>query len=225
MVLSRPLIIYIHGFNSSTASEKARQFESLCSRSEDYSVAVPELSHDPRRALAQLEALIDDAGRNIHILVGSSLGGYYATWLAEKYGCRAALVNPAVSPAKTLGEEFLGPQKNLYTGEEYEFTRQYADYLDTLDVNPLQHAKNYLLLVQTGDEVLDYRQAVARYAGSIQVVQAGGSHRFEGFAAVVPAILEFAGSGTLSAASRDAIATLDEERQAQQQEQPMRKTQ
>jgi predicted esterase YcpF (UPF0227 family) len=203
MVSSRPLIIYIHGFNSSPASEKARQFASFCSRSEDYSVAVPELSHDPRRAIAQLEALIDNAGGNIHILVGSSLGGYYATWLAEKYGCRAALVNPAVSPAKTLGEEFLGPQKNLYTGEEYEFTRDYADYLDSLDVNPLQHAKNYLLLVQTGDEVLDY----------------------EDFAAVVPAILEFAGSGTLSAASRDAIATLDEERQAQQQEQPMRKTQ
>ena len=204
MVLSRPLIIYIHGFNSSPASEKARLFTDYCARSNKYIVEAPELSHDPERAIAQLEALISDAGGNILILVGSSLGGYYATWLAEKHRCRAALVNPAVSPAKTLGEEFLGLQKNLYTGEEYEFTREYAEYLDTLDVNPLQHPENYLLLVQTGDQVLDYRRAVERYAGSAQVVQQGGSHRFEDFEAVIPAILEFAETGTLQASGEQA---------------------
>lgn len=203
-----PLIIYIHGFNSSPASEKAQDFARFCSTSPDYTLAVPALSHDPERAIAQLETLIDDAGGNIHVLVGSSLGGYYATWLAEKYGCRAALVNPAVSPAKTLGEEFLGLQKNLYTGEEYEFTREYALYLDTLDVNPLQRAENYLLLAQTGDSVLDYRQAVTRYAGSLQVVQQGGSHRFDGFAGVVPAILEFAGTGALTADTLAAIGSI-----------------
>lgn len=201
MVLSRPLIIYIHGFNSSPASRKARLFTDFCARSGRCIVETPELSHNPKRAIAQLESLISDAGGNIFILVGSSLGGYYATWLAEKFGCRAALVNPAVSPAKTLGEEFLGLQKNLYTGEEYEFTREYADYLDTLDVNPLKHPENYLLLVQTGDEVLDYHHAVERYAGSVQVVQQGGSHRFEDFEAVIPSILEFAETGCLQASS------------------------
>ena len=205
---SRPLIIYIHGFNSSPASEKAQVFAEFCHRNDDYSLAVPALSHDPEKALAQLEALIRDAGGKVYLLVGSSLGGYYATWLAEKYGCRAALVNPAVSPAKTLGEEFLGPQKNLYTGEQYDFTREHALFLDTLDVNPLEHPGQYLLLVQTGDEVLDYRQAVARYRGAVQVVQEGGSHRFEGFAAVMPAIMEFAASGTLSEATRAAISTV-----------------
>lgn len=198
MVSGRPLIIYIHGFNSSPASEKARQFASHCRESNACQLAVPELSHDPERAINQLETLVSDAGNRVHLLVGSSLGGYYATWLGEKYGCRAALVNPAVSPVKHLGEGFLGMQKNLYTGEEYEFTRDHALFLDSLDINPLKHAENYLLLVQTGDNVLDYRLAVERYAGSTQVVQEGGSHRFENFNEAIPSILEFGEHGALS---------------------------
>lgn len=205
---SLPLIIYIHGFNSSPASEKAQQFAAACGQRSDCRVAVPALSHDPREALRQLDALVEEAGGNVKILVGSSLGGYYATWLAEQTGCRAALVNPAVSPVKHLGEGFLGMQKNLYTGEEYEFTREYAHFLDTLDVNPLRHPENCLLLVQTGDEVLDYRLAVERYAGSLQVVQEGGSHRFEHFDRVIPAILEFADTGTLAPATRAGIQRL-----------------
>lgn len=211
MTSSRPLILYIHGFNSSPASAKAQDFIDYCNRHTDYAVAVPALSHDPEQALAQLETLIREAGERIHVLVGSSLGGYYATWLAEKYGCRAVLVNPAVSPAKTLGEEFLGPQKNLYTGEEYEFTRAYAEFLDTLDVNPVRSPGQFLLLVQTGDEVLDYQLAVTRYAQSLQVVQEGGSHRYEGFAAMLPAILEFADTGTLAPDTLAAVSTLQPE--------------
>lgn len=222
MSLGRPLIIYIHGFNSSPASGKAQEFASFCQRSAGYDVAVPALSHDPEQALGQLEALVAGAGGKVYLLVGSSLGGYYATWLGEKYDCRAVLVNPAVSPAKTLGEEFLGPQKNLYTGEEYEFTREHALFLDTLDVNPLQRPENYLLLVQTGDEVLDYRHAVARYAGSLQIVHEGGSHRYEGFARVMPAMLEFAATGALSAETRTAISRLDT---TDKREQRNRKTQ
>ena len=208
MTSSRPLIIYIHGFNSSPASEKALGFAASCRHTEEFAVAVPALSHDPERALRQLENLVEEAYGKLRLLVGSSLGGYYATWLAEKYGCRAVLVNPAVSPVKTLGEEFLGPQKNLYTGEEYEFTPEHARFLDTLDIKPLAHPENYLLLVQTGDQVLNYRQAVERYAGSLQVVQDGGSHRFEGFSEVIPAILEFARAGKLSAATHERIGNL-----------------
>lgn len=209
MKSSLPLIIYIHGFNSSPASEKAQQMIAACRQRGDFSLAVPALSHDPEQALQELENLVSEAGGNIHALVGSSLGGYYATWLGEKYGCRAALVNPAVSPVKNLDDSFLGMQKNLYTGEEYEFTRDHAQFLDTLDLHPLAHPENYLLLVQTGDEVLDYRHAVERYAGSVQVAQEGGSHRFEEFARVIPAILEFADTGALSPATLDAISRLE----------------
>lgn len=208
MTSSRPLILYIHGFNSSPASEKARCFAEHCGQLGAFDVEVPALSHDPEQAVAQLENLVAQAPAGIHLVVGSSLGGYYATWLAEKHGCRAALVNPAVSPVKHLGEEFLGPQKNLYTGEEYEFTRDHALFLDTLDIDPLAHPHNYLLLVQTGDKVLDYRLAVARYAGATQVVQEGGSHRFEAFDAMIPAILEFAEHGRLRPDTHAAISAL-----------------
>jgi len=203
----RPLIIYIHGFNSSPASEKAQQFKACCQRLESVDLAISELSFDPREAVNQLESLVAGADQKLYLLVGSSLGGYYATWLSEKYGCRAALINPAVSPVKTLGEEFLGPQQNLYTGQEYEFTREHALLLDTLDINPLQHSENFLLLVQTGDSVLDYRQAVERYKGSLQVVQEGGSHRFENFENVLPAMLEFAEHGTLAPETLENIAS------------------
>ena len=203
MSQSLPYIIYIHGFNSSPASEKAQQFRQFCQAREKFNVFVPALSHDPRAAVALLEALITEQGEPPFLIIGSSLGGYYATWLAEKYGCRAALVNPAVSPVKHLGEEFLGPQKNLYTGEEYEFTREHAGYLDTLDVDVLANPANYLLLVQTADEVLDYRLAVAHYAGAVQIVQEGGSHSFRNFSAMLPLIMAFAEHGSVSATDVD----------------------
>ena len=205
MSSGRPLIIYIHGFNSSPASEKAQQFSKFCQESGKYSIAVPEVSPDPQTAVTQLEALFVEAPEKPALLVGSSLGGYYATWLAEKYHCKAALVNPAISPVKTLGEEFLGPQKNLYSGLEYEFTREHALYLDTLDINPLQYPENYLLLVQTGDEVLDYRLAIERYEDSMQVVQQGGNHRFEQFEAMFEPMLEFAELGALRPETQAAI--------------------
>ena len=194
----RLFILYIHGFNSSPASEKAQQFQSFCQQLGNVDIAIPELSHDPEQALSQLQALIENAAGKIHLLVGSSLGGYYATWLSEKYNCRAALVNPAVSPVKNLGEEFLGTQKNYYSGIEYEFTREYALFLDTLDINPVTSPENFLLLLQTGDEVLDYRLAVERYQGSIQIVQEGGRHRFEEFDALFAPMMEFAQKGKLS---------------------------
>ena len=194
----RLFILYIHGFNSSPASEKAQQFQSFCQQHGNVDIVIPELSHDPEQALSQLQRLIENAAGNIHLLVGSSLGGYYATWLSEKYNCRAALVNPAVSPVKNLGEEFLGTQKNYYSGIEYEFTREYALFLDTLDINPVTSPENFLLLVQTGDEVLDYHLAVERYQGSVQIVQKGGSHRFEEFEAMFGPMMEFAEKGRLS---------------------------
>ena len=91
---------------------------------------------------------------------------------------------------------------------EYEFTLDYAVYLDSLDINPLRYPENYLLLVQTGDEVLNYHLAEERYADSLQIVQEGGSHRFEGFNNIIPAILEFAESGTLTSKSKAAVSTI-----------------
>lgn len=124
-------------------------------------------------------------------LIGSSLGGFYATFLAEKRGLRAALLNPAVRPYERL-REALGPQRNLYTGAEYEFTAQHLRELEALEVARVTPGR-YLLVVTTGDEVLDYRMAVAKYAGCEQIVIEGGDHGFSSFADYLIPVLGFCG--------------------------------
>jgi uncharacterized protein len=187
----RPRVVYLHGFNSSPASLKASLVVDFCQRHHIESV-VPALSHDPVLAMQTLEAAIA-AEPAPALLIGSSLGGYYATWLSEKYRLKAALVNPAVAPCATLHAEFLGHQRNPYSGEEYEFTQQHVESLRQFAVQRISNRHNYLLLVQTGDEVLDYRLAVQHYAGSQQLVQTGGNHSFENFADCLPRLMQFAG--------------------------------
>ena len=133
-----------------------------------------------------------DAAEGPVTLVGSSLGGYYSTWLVEHNpGVRAVLVNPAVYPYRLL-EDWLGNNANLYTEERYELTTTHLAQLKALDCPQLQDPSRYLLLVQTADETLDYREAVDKYAACVQFVQPGGSHGFEQFEALIPAVQAFA---------------------------------
>ena len=122
--------------------------------------------------------------------VGSSLGGFYATYMAEKHGARAVLINPAIDPHIGL-RAYLGPQKNLHTGEPYELTEAYLKAWQDLYV-PRITPERYLLLVETGDEVLDYRRAVERYAGAQQIVVPGGDHSLQSFPQHLARIVEFA---------------------------------
>jgi predicted esterase YcpF (UPF0227 family) len=192
MKVDRHRVIYLHGFNSSPASQKARLFTDYCHEQGLRDVLVPTLSHDPALALQTLDACIGGESEKVALLVGSSLGGYYATYLVERYGMKAALINPAVAPCDYLPKEILGTHRNQYTHEEYEFTLEHVAFLRTLNVEKIRDPSRYLLLVQTGDRTLDYRLAVKLYAGSQQVVQEGGSHSFDNFAAVLPRILQFA---------------------------------
>jgi len=128
-------------------------------------------------------------------LVGSSLGGTYATYLAEKHGCRAVLLNPAIDPHVGL-RAYLGTQKNLHTGEPYELTEAYLQEWKKLQVPRITPGR-YLLIVETGDEVLDYRRAVERYAGAEQVVIEGGDHSLQSFPRHLPRILEFSRANSL----------------------------
>ena len=183
-------LIYIHGFNSSPASFKARVLQSALAQCVPVmQFMAPALPHSPQAAAHLLDNLVlahPDA-----VLVGSSLGGYYATWLAERYEVRAVLVNPAVRPYELL-EGHVGKQKNLYTGEEYEFTHAHVDELRALECAAIS-PRHYLLMVETGDEVLDYRQAVARYREAQQVVIEGGDHGFGDFEKYLDAVFEFFG--------------------------------
>lgn len=153
----------------------------------------PQLPHSPKAAIALAEDIVVQkvgAGETV-ALVGSSLGGYYATYLAGKHGLRAVLVNPAVVAHISL-EQFVGPQQNLYSGERFDFTREHIAELRALEVPRISRPENFWLLVETGDAVLDYRQAVARYAGARQTVLAGGDHSFTRWADCLDPILEFA---------------------------------
>ena len=125
-------------------------------------------------------------------LVGSSLGGFYATHLAERLGARAVVINPAVRPYDDLQA---GSYVNLYTGEAFEFVGAHFATLRTLAVPRITRPERYFLLVRTGDEVLDWRVAVACYAGARQYVLGGGDHGWADFAVEIPSVLRFAGVG------------------------------
>jgi len=187
----QPAILYIHGLNSSPVSQKASQLSAalkklgLADR-----LRVPALHHHPRQALIQLEACLAELGRPL--LVGSSLGGYYATHLAERHGLKALLINPAVTPHRRF-DGYLGPQTNLYSGEVWDLTEDHVAALAELETAPPQDAERYQVWLQTGDEALDYRDAAQFYRGCALRIQAGGDHGFQGFADRLPALLAFAG--------------------------------
>lgn len=190
--MNAPLFIYIHGFNSSPASFKARFFKQwMTAQGRADQVLVPSLPHWPAKAVSQLELLIQQHSDRDITLIGSSLGGYYSTWLVEKYGVRAVLINPAVRPYELLAQ-MLGQQGNYYTDERYELTRDHLDQLLAINREVLHYPDRYLLLTQTDDETLDYREAVEKFSESPQLVQVGGSHGFDQFEHVIPAILAFA---------------------------------
>jgi uncharacterized protein len=181
------LIVYLHGFNSSAQSHKAQALARyLEERGLGAQYACPDLPPRPAEAIRAIEAFSGAC------FVGSSLGGFYATYMAEKHGARAVLINPAIDPHIGL-RAYLGPQRNLHTGEPYELTEDDLRAWQDLYV-PRITPSRYLLLVETGDEVLDYRRAVERYAGAAQVVVPGGDHSLASFPQHLPRILEFCGA-------------------------------
>lgn len=186
-----PTLLYLHGLNSSPASRKARQLSAAMARlGLAGQLRVPALHHHPRQAIAQLEAEIADLGWPV--LVGSSLGGYYATHLAERHGLRALLINPAVNPQRRF-DAYLGPQVNLYSGERWTLSEDHVAALAELEVPPPRDAERYQVWLQTGDETLDYRHAAEFYRYCALRIQAGGDHGFQGFAERLPALFAFAG--------------------------------
>ena len=184
------LIIYLHGFCSSPASWKSRLLaEEMARRGLADSFVCPQLSPVPDEAVAGISRLIEQADGPV-TLVGSSLGGHYANHLAEKYGLNAVLINPAVVARLDLNK-FVGDHANFHSGERFTFTAAHAAQLQAQVRQPTP--ERYWLLAETGDDVLDYRQAVDFYAGCRQTVLAGGDHGFTQFPGFVPQIIEFAG--------------------------------
>jgi predicted esterase YcpF (UPF0227 family) len=181
------MLIYIHGFGSSGKSGKAM----LLRKHLLEGVIAPSLPPIPDLAVDTLEQIVSciQQCEAPFFFAGSSLGGYYAAYLADKYDTKAVLINPSVKPYRTLAAH-IGLNHSYYDFSDYEFTQKHIDTLRKYDVkNP--DPSRYLLLLQTGDEVLDYREAVQKFQGAHIDIEEGGSHGYEDFARKIPLIVDF----------------------------------
>jgi len=193
------MILYLHGFRSSPRSFKATLMaRAMAERGLAQQWRCPQLPPSPRQAAdlaaaqaAELLALAPGARPEQLTVVGSSLGGYYATWLAQRIGCKAVLLNPAVDPARDLAAH-VGAQRGYHDDMPFEFLPRYLDELRELQVGELTRPDRYFLLACTGDEVLDWREMAARYAGCRQRIIEGGDHGISDFERWMPEVLSFA---------------------------------
>ena len=185
------MILYLHGFRSSPDSFKARLVgERMAALGRAGELVCPQLPASPQEAMALALSLVDGVPANALAIIGSSLGGYYATWLAEQLGCRAVLLNPAVNPLASL-ERHVGVTSAWHSGAPFEFKRAYIDELGALATAQITRPERYCLLAASGDEVLDYRAMVAHYAGARQHVIDGSDHGISDFAHYVDDVLAF----------------------------------
>jgi predicted esterase YcpF (UPF0227 family) len=168
-------------------SQLTKQY--LIEHNVDIQFHCPQILSSPKTAIAQLENIIASAPNQQWCIIGSSLGGYFATYLSEKYQLKAVLINPAVKPYE-LFVDYLGIQKNPYTEEVYHVTEQHMIDLECLLEEKIAK-KHYMVMVQTGDEVLDYQQAVEKYQNCQLIVQQGGDHSFINYDDMLPAMMEF----------------------------------
>ncbi|WP_426164834.1 YqiA/YcfP family alpha/beta fold hydrolase [Pseudoduganella sp. R-31] len=187
------MILYLHGFRSSPQSMKARLTgERMAQLGRSAEFICPQLPASPRRAMELAFGLVAGVPAEELTIVGSSLGGYYATWMAEKLGCRAVLLNPAVVAALDL-EKHVGVTTAYHSDEPFEFKREYIEELRALAVPKITQPERYFLVACTGDEVLDYRDMVAHYAGAKQKVVQGSDHAISEYAGYLDEVLEFCG--------------------------------
>lgn len=187
------MILYLHGFRSSPRSFKARVVaDRMKALGRGDELICPQLPASPKAAMDLALELVDGHAASELAIIGSSLGGFYATWLAERLGCRAALLNPAVNPLKDL-EKHVGVTTAWHSDEPFEFKREYIDELAALRVAQITQPERYCLLAATGDEVLDYRDMVAHYAGARQHVIEGSDHAIPEFPEYVDEVLAFCG--------------------------------
>lgn len=184
----RDLILYVHGWNSHANARKAQLIEHELKNHEIFDTASLTLKNHPKEAIKQLtEFILEKQSKyNVH-LVGSSLGGYYSVFLAETLNLKAAMINPAVWAYKIF-ENDRGDVENLNTGEKYFIDQSWIDSLEDIFIeNPTPD--RYLVLLQTGDETLDYKYAEKYFSGARIVIDEGGSHSFDGLEQKIPQIL------------------------------------
>ena len=191
----RMQIIYLHGFQSSPMSKKGQQLQQYCTTVEHADVHLPDLNKPPKHVLRDISKLIESLPLDQVRLVGSSLGGFYATYLVAKYGCPAVLINPAMQPWQLFEDLFGIEQIPLKVTDSWTLDADQLQQLQSIADTKLKHADKILVLLQRGDEVLDYRQA-QRYYNAAQpsaliLTDADGNHAMDDFEEKLPFVLRF----------------------------------
>jgi predicted esterase YcpF (UPF0227 family) len=185
-------LLYLHGFRSSPQSAKARQLAAwVQTRHPGVVWWCPQLPPSPRAAMQMVAEGIAGWPHDSMAVIGSSLGGFYATWVAEQTGCKAVLLNPAVNPARDLASH-IGEQTAWHdpTGQFF-FEPRFVDELRDLEMSGPKNPENYLALIAKGDEVLDWREMTGRYPGARIKLLEGGDHALSDFESHLPQILKF----------------------------------
>ncbi len=185
------MILYLHGFRSSPSSFKARllaQHYASIGRADDF--VCPQLPASPAAAIALAQELINQGRDDRLVLIGSSLGGYYATYLAEQNDCKAVLVNPAVKPPRDL-EKYVGVTTAFHSDEPFEFKHAYIDELKRFAIDTITRPERYFLIAATGDEVLDWRDMVDHYPQAKQLIIQGSDHGVSEFAEYIETVMAF----------------------------------
>lgn len=172
------MIIYIHGFGGSGEGVKAKIVRDYF---KEERVLAPSLSYVPELAIQTLTELIRLCKENEEVyLIGSSLGGYYALYLAERFDLKVVLLNPSIYPYKTLAL-WTGQARNFYDESSFMWSEKHVEMLKQYEISHLSSQKKIMLLVQSGDETLDHREAVGRLPQAKTIIDKGGSHSFEDF--------------------------------------------
>jgi len=150
----------------------------------------PQLLASPKESMDMVTQYIDRSGAERIVVIGSSLGGFYANYLAEKYGCQAVALNPAVRAARELAPH-VGMMTAYDSEEPFDFRSEYIDELKTLQVEGISNPERYFLIAAKGDELLDWREMVEFYRGAKQLVLEGSDHGIADYADHLPKVLEF----------------------------------
>lgn len=185
-------LLYLHGFRSSPRSAKAlRMARWVAEQRPGLVLAAPQLPPSPKEAMALVESLTRDWPRGTMAVMGSSLGGFYATWVAQRTGARAVLLNPAVNPARDLAA-YIGEQACWQNPEERFFFRpEFVDELRALHAGPLAHPERLMAVIAKGDEVLDWHEMHARYAACRIHLLEGSDHGLSDFDDFLPELTDF----------------------------------
>ena len=166
---------------------KAKQFRNYC-KENNIAFIAPSLSYIPDLAIKTLEELIEAYGKDV-TLIGSSMGGYMGIYLATKYNLKAVLINPAIFPYKILNQT-LGYTSNFYDGSKFEWTKKHLEMLQKYEIKEVKK-QNFMLLLQKGDELLNFQEAVDKFLGTKIFVEDCGTHSFEGIERYLEKIMKF----------------------------------